>query len=51
MAIEMFDLAGADEALRFSPYCWRIRMALVASTEECLEAAHRIAEFTTSYRP
>ncbi len=28
MAIEMFDLAGADEALRFSPYCWRIRMAL-----------------------
>jgi len=28
MAIEMFDLAGADEALRFSPYCWRTRMAL-----------------------
>ena len=29
----------------------RIRMALVAGTEECLEAAHRIAEFTRSYRP
>ncbi len=28
MTIEMFDLAGADPALRFSPYCWRIRMAL-----------------------
>jgi glutathione S-transferase len=26
--IEMFDLAGENEALRFSPYCWRIRMAL-----------------------
>jgi glutathione S-transferase len=28
MAIIMFDLAGEDPALRFSPYCWRIRMAL-----------------------
>ncbi len=28
MAIVMYDLAGADAALRFSPYCWRIRMAL-----------------------
>jgi glutathione S-transferase len=28
MAIIMFDLAGADPALRFSPYCWRARMAL-----------------------
>lgn len=28
MAIEMYDLAGADPALRFSPYCWRTRMAL-----------------------
>src|SRR5262245_38533037 len=24
----MYDLAGADPALRFSPYCWRTRMAL-----------------------
>lgn len=28
MAIVMHDLAGADPALRFSPYCWRSRMAL-----------------------
>jgi len=28
MAIEMHDLAGADASLRFSPYCWRIRLAL-----------------------
>lgn len=28
MGIVMHDLAGADPALRFSPYCWRTRMAL-----------------------
>src|SRR6478672_11567394 len=28
MTIVMHDLAGADPALRFSPYCWRARMAL-----------------------
>jgi glutathione S-transferase len=28
MTIVMHDLAGADPALRFSPYCWRSRMAL-----------------------
>ena len=28
MTISMYDLAGADPAVRFSPYCWRIRMAL-----------------------
>jgi len=27
MRLQMFDLAGADPAVRFSPYCWRIRMA------------------------
>jgi glutathione S-transferase len=26
--IELFELAGADPAVRFSPFCWRIRMAL-----------------------
>jgi len=26
--ITLYDLAGHDPALRFSPYCWRIRMAL-----------------------
>ena len=28
MPIRMYDLAGADPQLRFSPYCWRVRMAL-----------------------
>ncbi|HEY5091237.1 MAG TPA: glutathione S-transferase family protein [Polyangia bacterium] len=28
MTILMHDLAGADPAVRFSPYCWRARMAL-----------------------
>lgn len=28
MPIQMFELAGADEARVFSPYCWRICMAL-----------------------
>jgi glutathione S-transferase len=27
MALIMFDLAGADDRHRFSPYCWRTRMA------------------------
>lgn len=29
MSIIMHDLAGADPELRFSPYCWRTRFALV----------------------
>jgi glutathione S-transferase len=28
MSIIMYDLAGADPELRFSPYCWRTRLAL-----------------------
>jgi hypothetical protein len=28
MPIVLYDLAGADPSLRFSPYCWRTRMAL-----------------------
>ena len=28
MSIVLYDLAGADPARRFSPYCWRARMAL-----------------------
>ena len=27
MTIELYDLVGRDERM-FSPYCWRIRMAL-----------------------
>ncbi len=36
---------------RSNPGSGRIRMALVASTEECLEAAHRIADFARAWRP
>ncbi|MBN8909662.1 MAG: glutathione S-transferase N-terminal domain-containing protein, partial [Rhodospirillales bacterium] len=25
--LQMYDLAGEDPALRFSPYCWRSRFA------------------------
>lgn len=28
MLLRLYDLAGADAERRFSPYCWRIRMAL-----------------------
>jgi glutathione S-transferase len=28
MAIQLYDLAGAELERRFSPYCWRIKMAL-----------------------
>ena len=37
MAITLYDLAGADEHRRFSPYCWRTKMAL----------AHKGLAFTT----
>lgn len=26
--LKLFDLAGADDNRRFSPYCWRVRLAL-----------------------
>ena len=35
---------------RSNPGSGRIRMALVAGTDECLEAAHRIADFTRAWR-
>jgi glutathione S-transferase len=28
MAIQLYDLAGAEDDRRFSPYCWRVKMAL-----------------------
>jgi len=28
MSIKLYDLAGADEDRRFSPYCWRTKLAL-----------------------
>jgi glutathione S-transferase len=29
MAIKLYDLAGAEDDRRFSPYCWRVKMALL----------------------
>lgn len=29
MSITLFDLAAAEEDRRFSPYCWRVRLALL----------------------
>ncbi|HYL34128.1 MAG TPA: glutathione S-transferase family protein [Stellaceae bacterium] len=26
--LKLFDLAGADDNVRFSPYCWRVKLAL-----------------------
>jgi hypothetical protein len=28
MSLILYDLAGADPARRFSPYCWRVRLAI-----------------------
>jgi glutathione S-transferase len=28
MAMKLYDLAGAEDDRRFSPYCWRVKMAL-----------------------
>jgi len=39
----------ARDAHGTNPGRGRIRMALVASTDECVEAAQRIVEFTRSY--
>ena len=41
----------AREAHGHNPGAGRIRMALVAPTGECVEAAQRIRAFTLSYRP
>ncbi len=29
MALKLYDLAGAEDGRRFSPYCWRVKMALL----------------------
>ena len=41
----------ARSAHGVNPGAGRIRMALVAQTAQCLEAARRIADFTRAYRP
>lgn len=35
MPLTMFDLCAADADVRFSPYCWRIKMALAHKSLPC----------------
>ncbi|WP_114008974.1 glutathione S-transferase family protein [Cohaesibacter intestini] len=35
MTIKLYDLCGADRAFRFSPACWRTKMALAHKQLEC----------------
>lgn len=41
MSIKLYDLCGADESHRFSPYCWRVKAAL----------AHKGVEFEAVATP
>ena len=34
-AVVMYDLACANESVRFSPYCWRVKMALAHKGVNC----------------
>jgi glutathione S-transferase len=44
MTIQLFDLAGQDENLRFSPFCWRAKMALRHKGLEATELPWRFTE-------
>ena len=42
--IELYELAGQDPDLRFSPYCWRVRMALAHKGEDAVTIPWRFFE-------
>ncbi len=42
--MKLYDLAAADEARRFSPYCWRVKMALAHKGLDCQYVAWRFTE-------
>lgn len=44
MPIVLYDLAGADPKLRFSPYCWRTKMALAHKELVCKAEPWRFTE-------
>lgn len=44
MTIKLWDLAGAEDARRFSPHCWRIKMALRHKGLEAEEIPWRFTE-------
>ncbi|MGD9867094.1 MAG: glutathione S-transferase N-terminal domain-containing protein [Hyphomicrobiales bacterium] len=44
MTLKLFDLAGQDDAMRFSPFCWRAKMALRHKGLEVEELPWRFTE-------
>ena len=44
MAITMYDLAGTEANRRFSPFCWRARMALAHKRLEVETVPWRFTE-------
>jgi glutathione S-transferase len=42
--IELYELAGQNPDLRFSPYCWRVRMALAHKGEDAVTIPWRFYE-------
>ena len=44
MARTLYDLAAADDKRRFSPYCWRIKMALAHKELEVETVPWRFTE-------
>jgi glutathione S-transferase len=44
MAITLYDLAGADAERRFSPFCWRTKMALAHKGLEVESVPWRFTE-------
>ncbi len=44
MTITLYDLAGAEEERRFSPFCWRIKMALAHKSLPVNEVPWRFTE-------
>lgn len=43
-SVVMYDLACADETVRFSPYCWRIKYALAHKGIKCDYKAWHFAQ-------
>jgi len=44
MTRHLYDLTGADERIRFSPYCWRTKMALQHKGLDCEMVPWRFTE-------
>lgn len=44
MGLRLYELAAGNEAIRFSPYCWRIRLALMHKDLEFERVACRLSD-------